>query len=712
MEQVLGFIERITFHNPENGFTVARLQEPKKKELTTIVGVLPLLQPGVSVSCEGCWKFSANHGIQFEVKSFEMQAPKDLLGIQKYLESGLIKGIGPAFAERIIKAFGINTLKVIDETPHKLLQVPGIGEKKLERISYCWSSQKSIREVMIFLQHYDVSPSFAQRIFKVYGDKSVKILKEEPYKIASDIFGIGFKTADTIAKKLGIALHDPMRLQAGIEYVLYELTHDGHVCYPREELITLAATMLEVESDKIINALLELIENKKIVSENGFIWLKLFYLSERGIVREVERLLKSKSNLRDVDGAKAVSWVEEHLKLKLADNQKKAVEKALQDKFLIITGGPGTGKSTITKAILKIIENLTSKIILAAPTGRAAKRMAEITKREAKTIHSLLEWSFASGGFKKGKDLPLICDLIIIDEASMIDTILMLQLLKAIPNHARVLFLGDIHQLPSVGAGNVLKDFIKSEKIPVVLLTEIFRQAKGSRIITNAHRINEGRYPDTSNASHSDFFFLECDEPEEIVKTIVDLVTKRLPSTYKFDPINEIQILTPMKKGPLGTERLNHVLQEVLTPTETPLFLGGKSFHLHDKVMQIKNNYEKEVFNGDVGRIVGIDSSEQEVIISFDGKKVVYDFSELDEIVLAYAVSVHKYQGSECPCIIMPIHTTHYILLHRNLLYTGVTRGKKLVILVGTPKALHIAIQNDEVKQRNTGLYDFLTLRA
>ncbi len=704
MEQIFGFIERITFINPENGFTVAKLQEPKKKELTTIVGSFTALHPGLSLNCKGCWKMSAQHGPQFEVQHYEVETPKDLMGIEKYLKSGLIKGIGPIYAERIVKTFGTKTLEIIDENPLKLLNVPGIGDKKVEKIISCWAKQKSIREVMLFLQTYDVTPTIAQKIFKVYGEKSMHVLQNEPYRIAQDVMGIGFKTADTLAKKLGIQLEDTLRLKAGIEHVLIELAQEGHVCYQEDKLLTASCEILEVEQETLLTPLKVLIEEKRIVKDKDIIWLKYYYLAEVGIAKQINRILSASTPLRSIETDKAMLWVEEELKINLAENQKEAVAKAFKEKFLIITGGPGTGKSTITKAILKISEKLTSKILLAAPTGRASKRMSEITKKEAKTIHSLLEWSFGNGGFKRNLEFPLDCHLIIIDEASMIDTQLMYQLLKAIPSHARVIFLGDVNQLPSVGPGNVLKDMIHSCRIVTVTLNEIFRQARGSKIITNAHKINEGKFPDTSNHKNSDFFFIKKEDTEEIMQSILELVTKRLPDHYGFDPFNDIQVLTPMKKGPLGTERLNYNLQSALTTSNAPLFASGKRFHLHDKVMQIKNNYTKEVFNGDIGRIVGIDSSEQEVIVSYEGKKVIYDFSELDEITHAYAVSVHKYQGSECPCIIMPVHTTHFVLLHRNLLYTGVTRGKKLVILIGTPKALHIAINNDEVKERFTGL--------
>lgn len=706
MEKIFGFIERITFCNPENGFTVAKLKETKKKELTTLVGILPSLKPGETVSCEGDWKFNSQHGAQFEVKSCEMQAPQDLLGIRKYLESGLIKGIGPVYAERIVKQFGIHTLAIIDESPDKLLDVPGIATKKLERIKTCWEAQKSIRTLMIFLQRYGASPAFAQRLFKTYGADAIQKVQENPYAMARDIFGIGFKTADAMAEKMGIGKDAPGRILAGIEYVLHELSNEGHTCFPETGLIEKVKEILQVE--EIGPSIETLLKEERIVRQDGLIWLKMFYLCEKGIARELARLQQSLSRLRPVDAEKAITWVQATLDLQLAEHQKKAVAAALAEKVLIITGGPGTGKSTITKAILTILEKLTRRILLAAPTGRASKRMSEITKKEAKTIHSLLQWSFTKNGFQKDRSNPLECDLIIVDEASMIDTHLMYSLLKAIPSHARLILIGDVNQLPSVGAGNVLKDMITSKKIPIFELTEIFRQAKDSKIVVNAHRINQGEFPDLDGGAKSDFFFLKANEPQEVQRAILQLVTERLPRRYKLNPIDDIQVLIPMKKGIIGTERMNFALQEALNPTEHPYFIAGKRFHLHDKVMQIRNNYDKEVFNGDLGRLTHIDTTEQEVTVSFEGRKVVYDFSELDELVLAYAVSVHKYQGSECPCVIIPVHTSHFILLHRNLLYTAITRGKKLVVLVGSAKAIHIALNNNEIQQRCTHLSFFI----
>lgn len=716
MEQIYGYIERITFHNSENGYTVAQLQQAKRDELTCIVGFMPGIQPGETVRCFGEWKNHLVHGRQFEVANFQVEAPADIVGIRKYLGSGLIKGIGPKYASRIVERFGSDTLFIIENSPEKLLEIAGLGAKRIEKIKACWQNQRSIRDVMVFLQSYGVSPAFAQKIFKTYGDQSITRVKENPFTLARDIFGIGFRTADQLAQKMGIAIDAPQRLDAGIEYVLSQLSGDGHVCYPSEEFIIEAQKILEVSPSQLEERLIFLqqegrIELKDLLEEGKkrqFAWLKSLFIAEMGIARELQRLKNGKSYLRSIDIDKALTWVQEQLNIQLASNQQQAVACAISSKLHIITGGPGTGKSTITNAILTITHKLTQRILLAAPTGRAAKRMSEITQFKASTIHSLLEFDFKVGGFKRNRDNPLECDLIIIDEASMIDTFLMYSLLKALPNHTRIIFVGDINQLPSVGPGNVLKDMISSLSLPVTTLTEIFRQASGSHIILNAHRINRGMFPQLYNGQDSDFFFMECQENQDVLNTIVKLVAQRLPNRYGFNPTADIQVLAPMKKGVIGTENLNQTLQQTLNSKEFALFRSGHKFQIGDKVMQIRNDYKKEVFNGDIGYIQDIDTEEQQVLVRFEERDVLYDYSDLDELVLAYAISIHKFQGSECPCVVMPVHTSHFMLLHRNLLYTGITRGKKLVVLVGTKKALAIAVKKDDVQKRHTSLQQTL----
>lgn len=712
METIFGYIERITFQHPENGFTVAKLQESKKYDLTVLVGDMPSLQVGETVRCEGWWHNDSKHGLQFKVKTYDVQRPATVNGIKKYLGSGLIKGIGPVFAERIVKYYGEKTLDVIDESPDELILISGIGEKRVNQIKKCWAEQKSIREVMIFLQKYGVSPTFAQKIFKTYRDESIAKIEENPYQLARDIYGIGFKTADGLADKMGIEKTSERRVDAGIEFALSELSGDGHTCVPVDVFLDKAAELLEVEKPLVESRLLVSKEEARVVIEplptaegdKAFVWLKTFHVSELGIARELERLLNGVATLRSIDTAQAVTWGEAQLGIELAENQKKAVANSLGEKVHIITGGPGTGKSTITNVILTVSRKLTDKILLAAPTGRAAKRMSEITGMEAKTLHSLLQFDFKVGGFKHNRENPLEVNLIIVDEASMIDTVLMYSFLKALPDNCRLILVGDVDQLPSVGPGNVLNDLIDSGRIPTTRLTEIFRQAANSKIITNAHRINQGLFPNLENDPNGDFFFSKEEDTEQLAELICSLVTTRLPKRYGFNAFDDIQVLSPMKRGAIGTHRLNQLLQARLNPSDEPLVKGGSAFHLKDKVMQIRNNYNKEVYNGDVGRIIKIDRVDQEVLIRFDDREVVYDFTEMDEVVLAYAVSVHKYQGSECPCVVMPIHTSHYSLLFKNLLYTGITRGKKMVVLLGSTKAIYIALQNDQTTARWTGL--------
>ncbi len=708
MEEICGYIDSIVFTESEKGFTVARLKEPKKKDPTCIVGIMPSIQPGETIRCKGFWKIHPEYGQQFEVKSFDLQAPSDLIGMQKYLESGMIKGIGPVYAERIVKTFGLDTLDVIDTTPDRLLEVSGIGAKRVDTIKAKWQEQRSIRDVMIFLRGHGVSPSYAQKIFRNYGDKSIEKVRSNPFQLAKEIHGIGFRTADSIAQGLGIPLDSPARIDAGIEHTLWEMSKEGHVCYPLSDLLPEVEGILQAPKEMIEKRVQALVENQDLIKENDTIWVRPLFLTEVGIAREIARLSQARCFIRSVQVNKAIEWVQRLLHIELAPEQKIAVGLGVQEKLLIITGGPGTGKSTITKAILRITEKITNRIILAAPTGRAAKRMTEITGKKAFTIHSLLEFDFKIGKFKKNKDHPLSCDLIIVDEASMIDTQLMNHLLKAIPAEARTIFIGDIDQLPSVGPGNVLKDIIQSERVGVIQLKKIFRQAAGSLIITNAHRINQGEFPDLTYHPRGDFQFIEAEDPEDVVKIVVDLVANRLPKSHRFHPLDDIQVLSPMKRGIIGSENFNTVLQQQLNPSPTPLFRMGRCFNVGDKVMQMRNNYDKEVYNGDVGKIIEIDLSEQTLKVVFDGRVVAYEFLEMDELVLAYAVSIHKYQGSECPCVIIPVHTSHFKMLYRNLLYTGLTRGKKRVIFVGTKKALAIAIRNEEVLKRHTGLKNAL----
>ena len=714
MPIIYGLIERITYHNEENDFVVAKLQEKGKRELTTIVGNLSGINPGESLKLTGRWVHNKKFGEQFQVENYEITVPATVHGIRKYLGSGLIKGIGPIMADRIVKKFALDTLDIIERTPERLSEVDGIGPKRIAMITKAWEEQKEIKEIMIFLQGHGVSAAYSAKIYKQYRERSIEVVKENPYRLAHDIYGIGFITADKIAQNIGIDPNSLIRAKAGVIYVLNELTEEGHVYYPERDLTRKAKEILKVDEELITKAISELSNEKEIFIEginNGDIikavYLALFYNAETGIAQRLRKLKESPSNIRPINPEKAIDWVQQKLNIELAEKQKEAIILAASSKVLIITGGPGTGKTTIITAILRIFQQLKLRILLAAPTGRAAKRMGEATGWEAKTIHRLLEYSPHKGSFKKDQDDPLEADVVIIDEASMIDTLLMYHLLKATPLHAHLILVGDIDQLPSVGPGNVLKDIIASGIFTVVRLTEIFRQAQESMIIVNAHKVNQGEFPilkESERKEPSDFYFIQEEEPEKILDQVITLCAQRIPGRFGFHPIKDIQVLTPMHRGVIGATNLNIELQRALNPDKQGITHGSRTFKLGDKVMQIINNYDKEVFNGDIGWVSRIDQEDREVTIDFDGRLVSYDYSDLDEVVLAYAISVHKSQGSEYPVVILPVTTQHYMLLQRNLIYTGITRAKKLVVLIGTKKALAIAIRNNKPQLRFTHL--------
>jgi len=715
-----GQIERITFANEENGFTIAKVKVPGRRDLVTVVGVLMSPMPGEILDMKGEWNSHPKFGEQFKVVEYRTKVPATVYGIRKYLGSGLIKGLGPVMASRIVDRFEKKTLDIIENDIQRLAEVEGIGKKRIAMISKAWDEQQEIRDVMLFLQSHGVSSGYATKIFKQYGNQSIAVVKQNPYRLAADIFGIGFVTADQIAAKLGIAKNAAMRVEAGILYVLYQLADEGNVYFPYEPLISKSCQILEVEREPVIIALGNLTLDQVIVMEdindnpadlrenNKAVFLAKFHRCEASVADCIKTLVNAPKSVRDIDSCKAIDWVQGQLAITLADKQIQAVRCAIENKAMIITGGPGTGKTTIINAVLKIFTKLKTKIMLAAPTGRAAKRMSETSGFEAKTIHRLLEFSFQKGGFQRNEDNPLDCDVLIIDEASMIDTILMYHLLKAIPAFATFILVGDVNQLPSVGAGNILQDIIASSAVPVVALEKIFRQAQTSRIIVNAHKINEGIVPflgpADSDDPHNDFYFIEQDDPEKILDIILELARVRIPQRFDFDPVNDIQVLTPMHRGVVGSGNLNQKLQAALNPGEGGIVRGERTHRVNDKVMQIRNNYDKDVFNGDIGRITAIKWEDKEVKINFDGREVVYEFSDLDEIVPAYAVSVHKSQGSEYAAVIIPVVTQHYILLQRNLIYTAVTRGKKLVVMVGSRKAMAIAVSNNKTQKRYTRL--------
>ncbi len=720
LTDLCGQIEIITFTNEVNGFTIARVKVDGRHELVTVIGTMMAPMVGEILEMRGEWSAHPKFGQQFKIFEYRTTVPATVYGIRKYLGSGMIKGLGPVMAGRIVDRFGKKTLDIIETDIQLLAEVDGIGKKRIAMIAGAWDEQREIRDVMLFLQSYDVSSGYAAKIFKQYGNQAIAVVKNNPYRLAGDIFGIGFITADQIAAKLGITQDAQIRVEAGILYVLNQLSDDGHVHFPYEPLISKSCEILGVGRDIIVRALGILAADQKIIMEelNGnrdtfkendkAVFLTRFHVCETGVARRIKTLVNTSKSIRHIDSSKAVEWVQNKLSITLAANQIKAVGWAIENKAMVITGGPGTGKTTIINAVLKIFSRLNVGIMLAAPTGRAAKRMSETTGFGAKTIHRLLEYSFLKGGFQRNEDKPLDCDVLIIDEASMIDIVLMYRLLKAVPTFATLILVGDVNQLPSVGAGNVLNDIIASGSVPVATLDKIFRQARSSQIVVNAHKINEGIMPSLNNEYSSDpqndFYFIEQEDPEKVLDIILELCKERITRRFNFDAVDDIQVLTPMHKGLVGALNLNNRLQEALNPGEGGIIRGDRTYRVNDKVMQIRNNYDKEVFNGDIGRIVVIQWENREVTIAYDGREVVYDFSDLDEIVLAYAVSVHKSQGSEYPVVIIPIVTQHYILLQRNLIYTAVTRGKNLVVIVGSKKAMAIGINNNKTLQRFTRL--------
>lgn len=706
MDYLRCVVERITYQNAENGYTVLKCAAKNYKDLVTVVGTMPDTHVGSVLSLEGMWKMDSRYGRQFSVEKFEETLPATVYGMEKYLGSGLIKGVGPKFAKRIVAKFGKDTLDIIEKNPDALIEVEGIGKVRVERIKNSWQEQREIKNIMLFLQSHEVSTSHATKIFKTYGNKSIQIVQENPYRLADDIWGIGFKTADRIAEKLGFEKERFIRLRSGILYALNKLSEDGHCFAVREQLIQKAKELLEMDIPELEITLDEMIRSEDVIRYEEAIYLPPFYYSETGCAKRLIRLLEEKKKT-EVDTEKIVQTVIQNSKIFYDEIQTKAIRTAVISKVMILTGGPGTGKTTTTMGMISALKMMGYHILLAAPTGRAAKRMAETTGMEAKTIHRLLEYKMPDG-YQRNEEHPLEGDVLILDECSMVDIILMYNLLKAIPERMSLILVGDTDQLPSVGAGNVLKDLIASGILPVIRLTRIFRQAQGSRIIMNAHRINRGEAIDIRGGKDSDFFFAQKETNEEIVDTLVRYCTKNLPNYYHADPFREIQVLTPMQKGICGAANLNQLLQEAMNPSNLFLRRGGTQYRLGDKVMQIRNNYDKEVFNGDIGTISKVDMEEQELAVCYDGRDVAYDISELDELTLAYAVTIHKSQGSEYPIVVMPFTMSHFVMLQRNLLYTGVTRAKKILVLIGEKKAVYYAIGNEKTTRRNTKLAEYL----
>ena len=767
MERLRCVVERITYQNPENGYSIIKCRVKNYRDLVTVVGSMAEVHVGAVLVVEGGWRVDAKYGRQFSMQSYEETLPATVFGMEKYLGSGLIKGIGPKFAGKIVRQFGADTLRVIEEEPDRLHEVPGIGKLRVERIKKGWQEQREIKNIMLFLQSHDVSTAHATKIFKTYGQESIHIVQENPYRLADDIWGIGFKTADQIAEKMGFGHDKYVRIRSGILFTLNRLADEGHCYSRRDQLVERAADLLGVEEALVIMTLDEMVKTKDLIvdripsdpgaagvetetvrkrmSGNGAgrgtaptaahagiasadtadlsvvagtvveespqepreaIYLPPFFFAEAGTARRLRKIRDAAASVPvRTDGLG--ERIRRSTGILYDEIQKQAILSAAASKVLVLTGGPGTGKTTTTRGIIAAFREAGARILLAAPTGRAAKRLAETTGMEAKTIHRLLEVK-PPEGYQKNEDDPLDGDVLIVDECSMIDILLMYNLLKAVPDGMRLILVGDVDQLPSVGAGNVLADIIRSGAVPVVKLTRIFRQAQGSRIIMNAHRINRGQRPDIRGGRDSDFFFAGRETPEEAADLIVQYVSQNLPRYYHADRIRDIQVLTPMQRGAVGAANLNQKLQEVLNPTAVCLRRGGTQYRLHDKVMQIRNDYDKEVFNGDIGMISHVDMEERELKVNFDGRDVTYDVTELDELVLAYACTIHKSQGSEYPIVVMPFMMTHYIMLQRNLLYTGVTRAKKILVLVGEKKAVDLAIRNSRAAERNTMLAERL----
>ncbi|WP_425513803.1 SF1B family DNA helicase RecD2 [Chlamydiifrater phoenicopteri] len=718
MEKIFGSLKQFLCSEeaPTGHPPAALFFTPYQTLPVTVVGsVLTPHLLGKQLVLSGEWKVSEDNQVRFYVQAIEESSSSEAKGVFNYLTSRLIKGIGPKIAEKIVEKFQEQSAIILDENPEKLLLIPGISSSKYSVILQQLNEQKSLRATLLFLQRYDIPIHYGRKIYNKYKEASIEKIRHDPFILAREINGIGFKTADLVATKLGYPPTSDKRISSGILHALEEIQEEGHTCTPSEILVEKALSLLNgnfpetiVSPEMIVNNITLLEEQKKLFiqkeGETETIWSKYLYQSEQMIAQDIRRILSSPKTLREINSLKALEWVEDKLNLKLADKQREAVSLSFKEKLHIITGGPGTGKSTITKAILQIFERITNKIILAAPTGKAAKRMAEITGKHSVTIHSLLQYDFQTKSFKKNRNNPVDCDLIIVDESGMIDTILMCQFLKALPDHVILILIGDVHQLPSIGPGNVLKDLIDSSLIQVTELNEIFRQLQNSGIVINAHRINEGKLPELyAKDCKKDFLFYYKKDPQEIADFIVDLITKTIPEKYHIYP-KDIQVLSPMKKGVLGILNLNKAIKQALNPSKPSISKKFENYSVGDKVMQTRNNYLKEVFNGDIGYVSLIDFHNKEMTVNYDSRSVSYSYSDLDELTLAYAVSVHKYQGSESPCIVVPIHTSHFVMLYRNLLYTAITRGKKLVVLTGTPKAIAIAVSTNKGNQRCTGL--------
>ncbi len=711
--EIRGSIERIVFHNEENGYTIFRLRPENKLDLETLVGTMQSPQAGTQIKVRGRYTVHPKFGKQLQMESYIEERPSSVEGIRAFLASGCIRGIGKKWAEKIVSHFGSDTFNILDHDPDRMLEIPRFGQKRLTAVKLSWAEHQGVRELMIFLQEHGIGASFAFRIYKHYERHAIEIVKENPYRLAMDVFGIGFHTADMLAMKLGFDSNCLLRAEAGLLYMLMELSSEGHIYYPEDKLIEKTSGDLNIDSGLVAEALTNLQKEERIVidelDDHRGVYLYRHYFYESKIAFYLKRLLNSPRTACFKNVEATINTVLSKMKIELAEEQLEAVHTATKSKIMVLTGGPGTGKTTILNAIIKVFQSIGAKVLLAAPTGRAAKRMTETSGVEAKTIHRLLEFSPKEEGFGRNENNPLACALLVVDEASMMDTMLMYHLIKAAPMGATLIFVGDVNQLPSVGPGNVLRDIIASGTVPVVELIEVFRQAAESDIICNAHLINKGELPYFRSGLKTDFYLFKQENGEECAELIVDLVKNRIPKRFGFAP-EEIQVLCPMTKGSTGTLNLNKELQQALNPSPRQIVRGDKIFKLNDKVMQIRNNYDKDVFNGDMGYIIIINAEERELTIRFDERNIIYDFEELDEIVPAYAITIHKSQGAEYPVVIVPLLMQHFVMLERNLIYTAVTRGKKMVVLVGQMKALAMGVKNNKIRKRYTWLAKRLAL--
>ncbi len=715
-EEIAGLVERVTFFNADSGFAILRVKVRGQRDLVTVLGSLPTVSAGEWLTAGGWWVRDKEHGLQFKAQVLKAVPPTTSEGVERYLGGGFVKGVGPVLAKKLVEHFGADVLGVITDNPSDLESVDGIGPKRREKIATAWQEGMQIREIMLFLHSHGVSTGRAVRIFKTYGNLAIQTVRENPYTLAREIHGIGFATADQIAQSVGIPKDSQNRASAGIDHVLLEATSDGHCALPLEKLKAAAVKLLEVPADTIEQALSQMLTSGFLLLEEidnePLVFLPHLRKAEDGIATRIRRLLKGSVTYPKIEFEKAVAWCEDKTGKTLAPSQREALRTVLTSRVAIITGGPGVGKTTLVNSILLILRAKKVKCLLCAPTGRAAKRLTETTGLEAKTIHRLLEVDPATGRFQRNEAKPLECDLLIVDETSMVDVLLMYALLRALPKTSALIMVGDVDQLPSVGPGNALRDLIESGVVPIVRLTEVFRQAATSKIITSAHLIRQGKMPELRTAeAGSDFYFIERDAPEEIAATLVRLVQDRMPKGHQLDPIRDIQVLCPMNRGSIGVRELNIVLQGALNPVrqgESVAERFGWRFGVRDKVIQTVNNYKKEVFNGDIGIVEKIDPVEQEVFVRYDDRLVTYDYGELDEVSLAYAVTIHKAQGSEFPAVVIPVAMQHYMLLQRNLIYTGITRAKRLLVVVGQKKALGLAVRNDQSHKRYSGLLSSL----